>query len=542
MEQTPVCCSLIGWDLEPVHRQREARGDDTQDLASAKGVDRVAVRIDELTTAGRDRSEFEALLARQRRAFLAEQSPTAEERIARITRLVYVVASRARDLVAALRADYGNRSDTQSMATDVLSTMSALKHTRRHVRAWMKPERQPLGFALSAMGARATIIRQPLGVVGIIAPWNFPVTLSLQPLGQALAAGNRAMVKLSELAPATAEVLRGAVADEFDPSEVAVVTGGPDVAEEFSRLRFDHLFFTGATSIGRRVMMAASENVVPVTLELGGKSPVVMAPDADVERTAAVMMFGKTLNAGQFCVAPDYLFVPEGSEAAFMAASQRAVERMFPSILDNDDYTSIINDRHHRRLMGYLADAQARGAEVVTLGSPDEDFANQDHHKIPPTLLFGVDDSMEVARDEVFGPLLPVLPYRRIEDVIEHVNARPRPLAAYYFGGDTTARRRFLEETVSGGVTVNDIMLHVALEDLPFGGVGESGMGTYHGRAGFETFSHAKPVVEAPRLQPTRFLGPPYPRMVRRVLPWLADREARAAARASRRTVRRESS
>lgn len=486
-------------------------------------------------------SELRDLLERQQKAFRCDSHPSADARIGRLTRLIGMIASRSQELVDALRDDYGHRSDVQSMATDVVSTLTVLKHTRKRLRRWMKPERRPVGFGLSVLGARSSIISQPLGVVGIIAPWNFPVTLSMQPLGQALAAGNRAMVKMSELTPATADLIRQAVTDEFDPDEVVVVTGGPDVADDFSRLHFDHLFFTGATSIGRMVMKAAAEHLVPVTLELGGKSPVVLATDADVERAAGVLMFGKTLNAGQFCVAPDHVFVPEGSEHAFLDASRRAVDRMFPTIAKNDDYTSIINARHYERLLGYIADATSHGAEVVTLGPNDRIEDNQRRRKIPPTLLFGVDDSMQVASDEIFGPLLVVYAYRRIEDVIAHINAGPRPLAAYYFGGDTADRLRFLDETVSGGVTLNDIMLHVGLEDLPFGGVGDSGIGSYHGKAGFDTFSHRKPVVVAPRLQPTRLLGPPYPRVVDRALSQLAAFEARRAARATASKPRRGS-
>jgi coniferyl-aldehyde dehydrogenase len=320
------------------------------------------------------------------------------------------------------------------------------------------------------------------------------------------------MIKPSEFTPATSEVLAEIFPTAFDELEIAVVTGGARTGADFSALPFDHLLFTGATSVGRHVMRAAADNLVPVTLELGGKSPVVVGRSADIRKTSDAVMMGKMLNAGQICLAPDYVFVPRERVDDFVAAAQQSVARMYPTLLDNADYTSVINQRHHDRLAGYLDEARAAGARVVEINPAGEDFRQQPHHKMPPTLILDPDDGLQVMQDEIFGPILPVKGYDNIDDTIDYVNARPRPLGLYYFGRDADEERRVLERTTSGGVTVNDVVMHVAQEDLPFGGVGPSGMGAYHGVDGFRRFSHAKSVFTQARINVADLAGlrPPY--------------------------------
>ena len=362
------------------------------------------------------------------------------------------------------------------------------------------------------MGARARVEYQPLGVVGVISPWNFPVNLTFTPLAGILAAGNRCMIKPSEYTPSTSQAMAEAMRSEFDSSEIAVVTGGPQTGADFTGLAFDHLLFTGATSIARHVMRAAAENLVPVTLELGGKSPVVVSRSADMDKTASAIMAGKLMNAGQICLAPDYVFVPTEKMREFVASSQRAVEKMYPTLLHNDDYTSIVNERHFQRVNAYVAQARERGAEVVEINPAAEDFRQQPTHKIPPTLILNPDDDLAVMQDEIFGPVMPVKPYDAVADAVGYINAKARPLGLYYFGSDSAEQDRVLKTTTSGGVTVNDVVMHVAQEDLPFGGVGPSGMGAYHGIDGFKTFSHAKAVFSQTKLPVAELAGlrPPY--------------------------------
>ena len=318
--------------------------------------------------------------------------------------------------------------------------------------------------------------------------------MTFAPLAGVFAAGNRTMIKPSEFTPATSELMLELLDAAYDIDEVAVIPGGPAVGEAFSSLPFDHLLFTGATSIAKHVMRAASENLVPVTLELGGKSPVVVGKSADVELTASNVMTGKTMNAGQICLAPDYLFIHEDSKDNFIEAAKKSVAKMYPDLKDNPDYTSMVNERHYDRVTGYIEDAKARGAEVIELNPADENFDQQQHNKIPPTLIIDPSDEMEVMKNEIFGPVLPVKRYKHLDETLDYINAHPRPLGLYYFGQDSNEEHKVLTHTTSGGVTVNDVIMHIAQEDLPFGGVGPSGMGSYHGHDGFKNFSHAKAV------------------------------------------------
>jgi coniferyl-aldehyde dehydrogenase len=459
-----------------------------------------------------DRNTMLALLKRQRVDYLREGEVDVARRIDRIDRAIALLVDNQEALVEALSADFGHRSRHQSLFTDVAASIGPLKHARKHVAQWIRPERRRVDFPLNLLGARARVEYQPLGVVGVISPWNFPVNLTFTPLAGILAAGNRCMIKPSEYTPATSALMAELIARAFDELEIGVVVGGPQTGADFAGLPFDHLLFTGATSIARHVMRAAAENLVPVTLELGGKSPVIVGRSANVQTTTDAIMAGKMLNAGQICLAPDYVFVPREQMKDFVAATQRSVARMFPTLLHNDDYTSVINRRHFDRLHGYLEDARQKGAEIIEINPAGEDFRQQPHHKIPPTLILDPDDSMKVMQDEIFGPLLPIKSYGDVADAISYINDHPRPLGLYYFGKDATETKTVLTRTTSGGVTLNDVVMHVAQEDLPFGGVGPSGMGAYHGFDGFRTFSHAKSIFVQSKLNVAELAGlrPPY--------------------------------
>lgn len=459
------------------------------------------------------RDEMLSLLERQRRAALAEGVAGADLRRDRLERAIGVLRTHQRRLVEAMAADFGHRSEHQSLFTDVAGSIGPLRHAQKHLARWMRPQKRKVGpFPLNLLGARARVEYQPLGVVGVISPWNFPVNLTFTPLAGVLAAGNRCLIKPSEYTPATSAAMAEAFAAAFDELEVAVVTGGPRTGADFAGLPFDHLLFTGATSVARHVMRAAAEHLVPVTLELGGKSPVIVGRSADLQKTADSIMTGKMLNAGQICLAPDYVFVPRERLEEFVAGAERSVARMYPTLLDNADYTSVINQRHFDRLNGYLEEARQAGARVVEINPAGEDFRQQPHHKMPPSLIIEPDDALAVMQDEIFGPILPVKGYDRVEETVDYVNDRPRPLGLYYFGRDAGEERQVLSRTTSGGVTVNDVVMHVAQEDLPFGGVGPSGMGAYHGEDGFRTFSHARAVFTQSRLNVAELAGlrPPY--------------------------------
>lgn len=446
----------------------------------------------------------------QRAAFLKDGPPSAALRIDRINRAIGLLVDYQDEIANALNEDFGNRSKHQSLFTDVASSITPLKHARKNLTKWMKTDKRSAAFPLNLLGAKARLEYQPLGVIGIISPWNFPVQLTFGPLADVLAAGNRCIIKPSEFTPATSELMARMIREAFSEEEIAVVTGGPELGAAFSSMPFDHLLFTGATSIARHVMRAASENLVPVTLELGGKSPVLVGESADVQITANRVMFGKTLNAGQICLAPDYLFMPKDKTGAFVEAATAAVSKMYPTMKNNPDYTSVVNQRHFDRLQGYIADAKAKGAEIVEINPAHEDFSQQPHHRIPPTLIIDPTDDMTVMQDEIFGPILPVKTYAKIDEAIDYVNAHPRPLGLYYFGTDKEEERKVLDSTTSGGVSVNEVVFHVAQDDLPFGGVGPSGMGAYHGKDGFDTFSHRKAVFSAPKKEVMAMIRPPW--------------------------------
>ncbi|MBV9418453.1 MAG: coniferyl aldehyde dehydrogenase [Alphaproteobacteria bacterium] len=464
-------------------------------------------------------SEMKRVLEKQKAAHLRDGAPSAEKRIEWIDRAINLLVGHKDAIADALREDFGHRSVESSLFTDVSGSIGPLKHAKANLKTWMKREKRKVSPAiLGLFGAKAYIDYQPKGVVGVISPWNFPFNLTFTPLAGIFAAGNRVMIKPSEFTPRSSELMARMFASAFDESEVAVFIGGPDVGGAFSRLAFDHLLFTGATSIAYHVMKAAAENLVPTTLELGGKSPVIVSDSADMALTAKRVMMGKTLNAGQICLAPDYVMVPQDKARDFVHQAANAVSAMFPTLKDNPDYTSVINQRHYDRLQGYLADAKEKGAEIVELNPAKEDFRQQPYHKIPPTLVLNPTDDMAIMKDEIFGPLLPVKTYDSVDDAIGYVNAHSRPLGLYYFGSDAKEQEKVLSRTTSGGVSVNDVVMHVAMEDLPFGGIGPSGMGAYHGIDGFKTFSHAKAVFQQVGRDLTAMMRPPYGEGIRKML------------------------
>ncbi|MBP8120244.1 MAG: coniferyl aldehyde dehydrogenase [Burkholderiales bacterium] len=444
--------------------------------------------------------------AAARRAYESSRMPSAAERRQSLTRLEQLLVNHREAIEAAISSDFGNRSRHETQLLEVFPALGTVRDARKHVARWMKPARA--WASLWFLPARTEIRPQPLGVVGIIVPWNYPVLLAVAPLAAALAAGNRVLVKMSELTPQTSALFARLVSEHFAADQVTVVTGGADVAQEFSRLPFDHLLFTGSTAVGRQVMQAAAEHLTPVTLELGGKSPAIIGPECRIDEAADKILFGKCLNAGQTCIAPDYVLLPRAQEQAFGVAAQRAVARLYPTLAGNRDYTSIINERHLARLRGYMQDAAARGASLLPLSAAGESLEGSG--KIAPTLVANVNDSMRLMQEEIFGPLLPLVPYDSLDEAIRYVNARPRPLALYYFGNFDDHIQRVLNETVAGGVSVNETLMHISQESLPFGGVGPSGMGAYHGRFGFETFSKMKPVFHQSSLNGLHLFKPPF--------------------------------
>jgi coniferyl-aldehyde dehydrogenase len=454
-----------------------------------------------------------AALQLQRDSYVAEGFVSAETRIDRIDRAIDILVTNAEAISAAMNEDFGCRPRETNLMTDVTGSIGCLKHSKKHLKNWMKTEKRPSMFPLNLFGGRSSITYQPKGVVGVIAPWNFPFGMVFEPLANVLAAGNRAMIKPSEFTPATSALMNEIVSAAFDPSELAVFNGGPEVGQAFSALPFDHLIFTGATSVARHIMSAAAENLVPVTLELGGKSPVIVTRSADIAEAVQRIMIGKTLNSGQVCIAPDYLMVPEESLEQVIEVASDTVAEMYPTILDNDDYTAMVNDRHYQRILQNLADAEKRGARVVTLNPANEDFSKNPTQKLAPSLVINPDDEAMCMQDEIFGPILPIKTYKNFEETISYINDNPRPLAAYFFGKDKAEEHRFLTGTTSGGVSVNDVMFHMLQKDIPFGGIGPSGMGAYHGIEGFKTFSHAKSVYRQPNRIPfAKMAGfmPPY--------------------------------
>jgi coniferyl-aldehyde dehydrogenase len=452
------------------------------------------------------------VLRNQRAAFTVAQPESLAVRTDRIDRSIAMLVDHAEDFAKAVSEDFGHRSREQTLMTDIVPSLGALKHAKKHMASWAKGEKRKVMFPLGLLGAKAEVQYQPKGVVGVVAPWNFPVGMVMVPMAGVLAAGNRAMIKPSEFTENVSALFARLVPDYFDENEMAVFNGGADVGVAFSKLPFDHMIFTGATSVGRHIMRAAADNLVPVTLELGGKSPTFIGRSADKGRAGERVAMGKLMNAGQICLAPDYLLVADDQEQDVIAEVSKSAASLYPTMLGNDDYTSVVNTRNYDRLQSYLSDAREKGAEVIEVNPAGEDFASANGHKMPLHIVRNPTDEMKVMQEEIFGPILPVKTYKHIDEAIDYVNDHDRPLGLYYFGQDKSEEDRVLSRTISGGVTVNDVLFHNAMEDLPFGGVGPSGMGNYHGVDGFRTFSHARAIYRQPKIDVAGLGGfkPPY--------------------------------
>ncbi|MCG3169446.1 MAG: Coniferyl aldehyde dehydrogenase [Pseudomonadales bacterium] len=469
-------------------------------------------------TAPADTTELEATLALQRAAYLAHPVPSIDERREDLRQLARFVREHREAIVAAIAADYGHRSRHETLFAEIVTVLDGVEHALKHLKLWMKPQRRPVDWS-TFPGARNRVIAQPLGVVGVIVPWNFPLNLSLLPLVSIFAAGNRAMVKMSENSRHLAHLMLTRLPQYFPRQKLAVFdeTGGVGIA--FSQLPFDHLLFTGSGVTGRSVMAAAARNLCPVTLELGGKSPAVICDDYPLAKAAERILFVKLFNAGQICTTVDHVFVPEHRVGDFVELARRIVPARYPR-LDSPDLTAVIDARAFGRITAALAEAETRGASVIPLlPGPRWDESTR---RIAPHLVLDLPADCELATREIFGPVLPVYAYTALEDVIQRINAQPRPLAFYPFSNDRTRVQLLIERVISGGVSINDALFHVAQHDLPFGGVGASGMGHYHGHEGFLTFSKLRPVFRQARFSPLKFLAPPYGRLATTILEFLS--------------------
>ncbi|WP_445144843.1 coniferyl aldehyde dehydrogenase [Dyella sp. Tek66A03] len=454
-----------------------------------------------------------ATLTRLRDAQAGDPMPVWSVRAARLRALEKMLNEQRDAFAKAISADFGHRPVEETELLEIYPSLSNLRYSLRRGRRWMRPRR---GLAnMVFLPAQISQLPQPRGVIGIIVPWNYPIFLAVGPLIDALTAGNRVMLKMSEYTPRFSALFAEQVAHYFKSDDVVVVTGDAEVAQAFSALPFDHLLFTGSTAVGHHVMRAAAANLTPVTLELGGKSPVIIGPTARLEHAAERIVAGKLLNAGQTCIAPDYLLVPRERVADFVGAARAAAARLYPSLATQGQYATVITDRQYERLAKLRDDAVAAGARLEPLSDAQEDASRR---LMPPVILTGVNDSMAVMQDEIFGPLLPLLPYDTLDEAIAYVAAHPQPLALYLFEQDRATIDRVLSRTHAGGVTINDTIYHIAQHDLPFGGVGPSGIGGYHGEAGFRTFSHMKPVFHQSRINGAGMLSPPYGSRFRRML------------------------
>ncbi|MQX52107.1 coniferyl aldehyde dehydrogenase [Alcanivorax sediminis] len=474
----------------------------------------MVAEVKELHQSNTDIERMKRVFAAQKAAFRQHPYPTAEQRIELINRIRPLLANHADDWVQAINEDFTNRAADETRLAEILITLEGLKYTTRKLRKWMKPSKRSVS-ALSWPG-KTWVEYQPLGVVGVIVPWNYPIQLAVVPIITALAAGNRVMVKMSEATPKAGALLEKLIGESFPEDQVAIFNGEVEVGQAFSQLPFDHLMFTGSTAVGRHIMRAAAENLTPVTLELGGKSPCIIGQDFPMKDACERIAFGKCLNSGQTCVAPDYILCPENRVQEFVDAWKAQVTQSYPTMLDNPDFTSIVNGRQQQRLLGYLKDAREKGAEVIEINPANEDFSNS--QKIPHTLVLNVTEEMQIAKDEIFGPLMIVVPYKTLDDAINYVNDRPRPLALYYFDWNSANGDYVLKNTHSGGVCINDTISHVGVDDIPFGGVGDSGMGAYHGPEGFKTFSKAKGIYKKGKFNATRFILPPYGRGMHKLI------------------------
>lgn len=450
----------------------------------------------------------------QQKAYFAGNTyPSYQTRINDLKKLKALLINNQEAFIDAMSQDFGHRSVTDSRIGDILTTVMGINYTIKKLKKWMKPEKKHIGILFQP--AKGEVVYQPKGVIGIIAPWNYPIFLTLGPLTTALAAGNTAMIKMSEYTPKTNTLLATLLTELFPQHKVAIVCGEADMAAAFSSTRFDHIFFTGSTGVGKLVMKAAAENLVPVTLELGGKSPTIIDNDIDIKTAVNRLILGKVLNAGQTCVAPDYIFCPEHKVDELSEAFKTAYQSMYPNIAENDDYSCIINEGQKSRLDSLLADAKTQGAKIMPLATNTNDKMSR---KMPLTLITDVNDDMTVMQQEIFGPLLPIISYKNLDEVITYINSKPRPLALYICSFNKSFQQKILLNTHAGGVCINEAAFHVAVDDLPFGGIGASGMGQYHGDEGFKTFSHGKSVFSRGKISLGSLLFPPFGNKIHQLL------------------------
>ena len=447
-----------------------------------------------------------SLFRQQKQAFRANPMPSADERISQLNALKKALLQHQDALAEAVYQDFSCRSRDETKIAEIMTTAEGINYAKARLRRWMKPEKRHVAMLHAPSGNQ--VMYQPLGVVGIMVPWNYPIQLALVPLMTALAAGNRAMIKMSEFTPNTNSALKTLLAEVFDETQVALVEGEVEVSSAFSELAWDHLVFTGSTAVGKIVMAAAAKNLTPVTLELGGKSPTLIAPGMNIKDAVERIAFGKSLNAGQTCIAPDYILLPEGKQQEFIDAYQATFAKMYPTVRDNDNYTAVVNERQHQRLQAWVKDAEEKGARITVVNPKNEDFSGT--RKMPLHIVENGNDDMQVLQQELFGPILPIVTYKSLDEAIDYINDRDRPLALYIFSYDKNVQDKILTHTHAGGVSINDTLMHIAQDDMPFGGIGPSGMGHYHGKEGFIALSKAKAVHKKGRFNSGRFIYPPY--------------------------------
>ena len=462
---------------------------------------------------------LQPLLTLQQDAFLEQGAPDYKQRIQSLNKLKKAIGEYKEEIVAAVQADFGHRSDTETWITEVVTVLNEIMATKSHLKKWMKPSNP--GRSISAGMAKSRIVYQPKGVVGIMGAWNYPVLLVLSPLVGVIAAGNSAIIKPPDITPKTGEVIKKMIASTFDESYITVVTGDVQVASNFSKLPFDHIIYTGSTAVGKLVMKAAAENLTPVTLELGGKSPTIINPNYPISKAVDRIMMGKFMNSGQTCIAPDYIMVHESKLDELVATFKTKVAKRYPTIIDNNDISWIVNDRHFVRISNLIKDAENRGAEVVSI-KPENETVQEGVRIIPPTLLLNVDPDSDIMQEEIFGPVLPIITFREIDEAIRFVNERPRPLALYYFDTNKKKAEEVVQRTISGGACINETMLHFANEKMAFGGIGPSGLGGYHGQAGFLEFSHKKSVIYQGALSPAPLMNSAYPSFLPKILKFVS--------------------
>ncbi|WMS86144.1 coniferyl aldehyde dehydrogenase [Pleionea litopenaei] len=455
------------------------------------------------------------IFEQQQHAYRAHPYPARTERKDMLKALRRSIVKNKVRLLKSLSADYSHRSEDDSLLADILPTLMSVRYYMKNLGRWMKPQKRHVGLMFQP--ARAWIEYQPLGVVGIVVPWNYPIFLALGPLVAAIAAGNRVMIKLSEYTPYTNRIIREIIEEVFDQTEVAVIEGDANIAAGFSSLPFDHLLFTGSTDVGKHVMRAAANNLTPVTLELGGKSPVLIGEDIRLEVAVERMLYGKCLNAGQTCVAPDYVLCPDSKLAELVELLENQFQKLYPTVANNPDYSAIINGAQYGRLKAWLGEAESAGCDIISFNPASESF-EPSARKIPLTLVINPPENLNLMQHEIFGPILPIISYQTTADAIRFIQQRPRPLALYLMSYNRKLQRQVLRHTHAGGVCINDTVSHVAQDDLPFGGIGPSGMGHYHAKEGFLTFSKTKPVFQRGRFNSAKLAFPPYGRWIHKLI------------------------